>query len=51
MLEPLLLPDADCLCLDSVQIDEDTVVFATLSQQEVTLCPCCGIPSDHIHSG
>ena len=51
MLEQLLLPDANCLSLDSVQIDEDTVVFETLSQQEIAHCPCCGIPSGHVHSG
>ena len=51
MVEQLLLPDANCLCLDSVQIDEDTVVFETLSQQEIALCPCCGFLSVHVHSG
>ena len=51
MLEHILLPDAHCLYLHSVQIDEDSVVFETLSQQEIVPCPCCGSPSGRAHSG
>ncbi len=50
MLSSILLPDAKFLCLDFIEIEEDSVVFGTQSQQVSVPCPCCEVPSQRIHS-
>jgi transposase len=50
MIENVLLPDELKLCLEKVEIGEESIILSVSSSNPTSLCPCCGIPSDHVHS-
>ena len=45
-----LLPDPAVLTLDSLSIQNGVIVFATRAVTAGAACPCCGHPSQRVHS-
>jgi len=50
MIVNVLLPDEAKLCLDGIEIGEEFIVLSVSSNNPMSLCPSCGMPSDHVHS-
>ena len=50
MIENVLLPDKAKLCLDKIEIGEESILLSVSSNNPMSLCPSCGMPSDHVHS-
>ena len=50
MIVNVLLPDEAKLYLDSIEIGEKVIVLSVSSNSPTSLCPSCGVPSDHVHS-
>ena len=50
MIENVLLPDEAKLSLEKIEVEEESIVFSISSNNPTSLCPCCGMPSDHVHS-
>ncbi len=45
-----LLPDPTCLTLESLRIENGVIVFAARTATPSAACPCCGHPSERVHS-
>jgi transposase len=50
MIENVLLPDESKLCLEKIEIGEESIVLSVSSNKPMSICPSCGMPSDHVHS-
>jgi len=50
MIENVLLPDESKLSLDKIEIVEGIILLSVSSNNLISICPCCGMPSDHVHS-
>ncbi len=50
MIANVLLPDESKLCLEKIEIGEEFIVLSVSSNNPISLCPSCGMPSDHVHS-
>ena len=46
----VLSPDESQLCIDRIEMEEEAIVLSVSSTSPTSLCPLCGIPSDHVHS-
>jgi len=45
-----LLPDAACLTLDGIRIQNGVIVIQARTLPRVDLCPCCGHGAERVHS-
>jgi len=45
-----LLPDAACLTLDGISIQNGVIVIQARTLPRVALCPCCGHGAERVHS-
>jgi hypothetical protein len=50
MIENILFPDEAKMSLENIGVQEGAIVLSVSSNNPISICPCCGMPSDHVHS-